>query len=903
MMDRELKSVVGLPGQEIEEALFAAALALPVSERRFYLQRACSGNIQLHSHLTALIDAFVDAEDFIYEKAADGFATSSRIGPYHVIHELGEGGCGVAYLAEQVTPVRRQVALKVIKPGMDTRAVIARFEAERQVLALLDHPNISKVFDAGATPEGRPYFVMELVRGIRITEYCVQSYMTIPQRLSLFIQVCQAIQHAHQKGVIHRDIKPSNVLVTMHDGLPLAKVIDFGIAKATNGKLIDQTLHTEIDQIMGTPAYISPEQARPTHAGVDTRSDIYGLGVLLYELLSGHTPFDPHELEQMSIEELREKICMEEPPRPSHRLTSFAEESLAWIATRSGTTSSKLVKQVRDDLDWVVMKCLEKEPTRRYQTVNDLIADLERYLHQEPVSARPPTVIYRVRKLARRNRIAFFSALGFVAFVFFVTTFAVMMAIQSQRITAERDQAERERQRAQKVSNVALNVFAVADPFQTHEHNVDPSALLDQAAKSIERELGDQPAPRARLLEAVGRAYVRRGEFKPSIKYLTEAVHTLTQMDGADTEALMAITYLSYALRMGGDLHGALQMSATGGDLGKRRGLERSAAYAKLLLERGYVELELSELPRARESFERSLALYRETVGDRTLEVAEVLGALAILLVWTDENAEAERLAREAVAIFEVTAPIMHPNRAIAEIQLGEVLRSEYRHDEAAAMYSAALRKQIQLFGANSGHVADTLDALALVRCSQQQLTEAKRLSGEAIASARIAYGDRHPATANMGVTLGRTLLALEEYSEAETTLRQSLNILTSSLPPDHQYIAAAEYFLGEALLAMNKLTEAETVLTASMERWQRAGAPPWRAIRSANALGEAIYRQGRSREGESFLLETFRRISADPKADPMAKQKARERLKRYVKKSPPAHDSAPAPKLTVATQ
>ena len=223
-------------------------------------------------------------------------------------------------------PVKRQVALKVIKPGMDTKAVIARFEAERQALALLDHPNIAKVFDAGTTAEGRPYFVMELVRGIKITEYCAQSRLTIAERLSLFVQVCQAIQHAHQKGIIHRDIKPSNVLVTMHDGLPLAKVIDFGIAKATQGRLIDQTLHTEIDQIMGTPAYISPEQTRSTQAAVDTRSDIYSLGVLLYELLTGHTPFDAHELAEASIERLRERICTEEPARPSRRLTSLDDE-------------------------------------------------------------------------------------------------------------------------------------------------------------------------------------------------------------------------------------------------------------------------------------------------------------------------------------------------------------------------------------------------------------------------------------------------------------------------------------------------------------------------------------------------------------------------------------------------
>jgi eukaryotic-like serine/threonine-protein kinase len=896
--------VLGQLGQEIQpEDLFAAALALPGPERPLYLKRACSNNVDLLSRVTALIDAFDGATGFFTDQPPDVHVSANQIGPFRLLQELGEGGCGVAYLAEQTAPVRRQVALKVIKPGMDTKAVIARFEAERQVLALLDHPNIAKVFDAGATSEGRPYFLMELVRGIRITEYCAQSRMTIPERLSLFIQVCQAIQHAHQKGIIHRDIKPSNALVTMHDGLPIAKVIDFGIAKATQGKLIDQTLYTEVDQMMGTPAYISPEQARSTQAAVDTRSDIYSLGVLLYELLTGQTPFDAHELAQLDIEGLRERICTDEPLRPSRRLISSDAQSLARIAIGSATTPSKLLRQVRDDLDWIVMKCLEKEPIRRYQTVNDLIADLFRYLHHEPVVARPPTLMYTIRKLARRNRIAFAAAIVSVALVMFITTFAMMMAIQSQRIAAERDQAERERQRAQKVSNIALDVFAVADPYQTFEHDVNPSELLGQAAKSIERELADQPGPRARLLQAIGRAYGRRGEFKPSIEYLTEVVRTLSQIRGADAETLTAIAYLSYALNMAGDLQRARQVAAVGDDLAKRRGLERSVAYGKLLLEKGYIEFESSGVSQARADFESSLAIFQEVVGYRSVEVAEALGALSRTFSWTEDHAQAERLSREAVAIYELTAPSMHPGRLFAEVRLGEVLLVRNKLDEAAATISAGLRQQIQLFGSNSAAVAETLDSLAIVRYSQGQLSEAKRLSREAIAIARVVFGDRNSATANMGVTLARTLIGLKEYREAETTLRQSLETLTSVLPPDHQYTASAEYFLGEVLLATNSLTEAETVLTASMNRWQRAGAPPWRAMRSANALGEALYRQGRTREGEKYLLEIFRQLSADPNADPAAKEKARERYDRYVKKpSPIKPPAAPASDLTVAT-
>ena len=284
-----------LPG---DEDLFAGALAMPAAERSGYIARACADDSAAFGRLTALLDSFDDAVNFVAERCVE------QIGAYRLLRELGEGGCGIAYLAEQLAPVRRHVALKIIKPGMDTKSVVARFEAERQLLALMDHPNVAKVFDAGSTPAGRPYFVMELVRGIRVTEYCEQLHLSIAERLQLFVQVCQAIQHAHHKGVMHRDIKPSNVLVTMHDGLPVVKVIDFGIAKATQGPMSEQTLHTAVDQFIGTPAYISPEQTDHSQRNVDTRSDIYSLGVLLYELLTGCTPLDTVELLRSSAEEL-----------------------------------------------------------------------------------------------------------------------------------------------------------------------------------------------------------------------------------------------------------------------------------------------------------------------------------------------------------------------------------------------------------------------------------------------------------------------------------------------------------------------------------------------------------------------------------------------------------------------
>jgi len=339
----------------------------------------------------------------------------NRIGRYKVLQKLGEGGCGVVYLAEQKEPVQRKVALKVIKLGMDTRSVVARFKAEEQALARMDHPNIARVFDGGATEAGRPYFVMELVRGMKITEYCDQYELSTRERLELFVQVCQAVQHAHQKGIIHRDLKPSNILVTENGGSATPKVIDFGIAKATQGSLTDQTLFTAFEQFLGTPAYMSPEQSTITTAGIDTRSDIYSLGVLLYELLTGTTPFDTKKLMAAGLDEMRRTISEKEPERPSTRLSTMGKENLALRAQYRKLEPPRLIHLVRGDLDWIVMKCLEKAPNQRYETVNGLAMDIKRYLSNEPVLARPPSHIYRFQKLVKRHRLGFTAVGGITA--------------------------------------------------------------------------------------------------------------------------------------------------------------------------------------------------------------------------------------------------------------------------------------------------------------------------------------------------------------------------------------------------------------------------------------------------------------------------------------------------------
>ena len=401
-----------------ERELFEQALDFDsAAERAEFIEKSCGSDPALKSRLLRLFssppgEAFLPGEPVAIAGTISTIVLSitekpgDRIGRYKLREVVGEGGCGVVYVAEQEEPVRRRVALKVIKPGMDTKSVIARFEAERQALALMDHPNIAKVFDAGTTETGRPYFVMELVRGLRITEYCDQNCLSTEERLELFIQVCHAVQHAHQKGIIHRDLKPSNILVTMHDGVPAPKVIDFGIAKATEGRLTDLTVYTELRQFIGTPAYMSPEQAEMTSLDIDTRSDIYSLGVLLYELLTSQTPFETQKLIAAGIEELRRTLREQEPPWPSTCLGTMLNREITNTAKRRGTEPLRLIHSVRGDLDWVVMKCLEKDRTRRYDTANGVAMDLKRHLNNEPVVACPPSAVYRFQKFVRRNKLA-----------------------------------------------------------------------------------------------------------------------------------------------------------------------------------------------------------------------------------------------------------------------------------------------------------------------------------------------------------------------------------------------------------------------------------------------------------------------------------------------------------------
>ena len=579
--------------RELEDTLYYAALQLDGPARRLFLEQACIDNPPLRTALDELLNG-QDEADRLLERGSTALGlspgecdelvqslssaievpTGERIGRYQVVARLGEGGFGTVYLAEQSEPVRREVALKVIKPGMDTRRVIARFAAEQQALALMEHPNIARVLDAGVTPAGRPFFVMELVRGERITDYCDQRRLNLRQRLELFLQVCGAIRHAHQKGLIHRDIKPSNILVADSSDGPVPKVIDFGIAKAIADRSAEGGFSTSGEQLMGTPAYMSPEQAENPALEADTRSDIYSLGALLHELLTGKPPFDGAELARLPPDQLRRVLREQEPFRPSVRVAQFSPDEFRRVAETRGLDPARLVARLRGDLDWIVLKTLEKSPARRYETVNGLAVDLRRHLDDEPVTASPPDPWYRARKLARRHRGAFAAAAAVLAALLLGLGATSWMFIKERHARQEqavlREQAESSRQRESRLREqaiaretitraaIAVNKgdFALADSLLERVKDLSPELSFDSV--SAFRSVGEWHAMGGRWEKAAERFYA------------------LMEIDRLDTWEIVTLDYQSCGVVL-----------AESGDVSHYRKFCRAAAARFSVLENG----------------------------------------------------------------------------------------------------------------------------------------------------------------------------------------------------------------------------------------------------------------------------------------------------------------------------
>jgi eukaryotic-like serine/threonine-protein kinase len=703
---------------EREVAIFNAARRLGGSERAAYLEEACAGDAALRQRIDELLRVDEPAGDFL-EKPAYGDPSASarpdgtirlslalsekpgdKIGPYKLLEQIGEGGCGVVYMAEQEAPIRRRVALKVIKLGMDTKQVIARFDAERQALALMDHPNIAKVLDAGATETGRPYFVMELVKAVPITRYCDDSSLTTASRLGLFVQVCQAIQHAHQKGIIHRDIKPSNILVADHDGVPVPKIIDFGIAKATTDqRLTDKTLFTAFEQFIGTPAYMSPEQATLSGLDIDTRSDIYSLGVLLYELLTGKTPFEAKQLMEAGLDEVRRIIREEEPVRPSTKLQTLEAAEQTTVAKVRQSDPPKLVHLIRGDLDWIVMKALEKDRGRRYETANGLAMDIQRHLGNEPVLARPPSASYRLHKAWRRNKTAFAVAALIATVLVAATGISVWQATLAKQRLGE----------SEAISKFLTEVFQSPDPARDGR-TITVAETLSNATQKLETELTNQPARRAKLQATIARTYWKLGLYLEAIP-LQEKVrdYYLAASGPEHTNTLNAMHNLAVFYEKAGYRDKALHLHEQVLPLYRK---VNGPEHPDTLWEMNNLAFSYDDAGRRDEALklrEKVLALFRKVKGPEHADTLDAMNNLAMSYDDAGRRDEALHLQEHVLLLYRKVRGPEHPYTIQAMHNLANYYAQAGRREEALKLREEVLPLHRKVLGPNH---PDTLDAM-----------------------------------------------------------------------------------------------------------------------------------------------------------------------------------------------
>jgi parvulin-like peptidyl-prolyl isomerase/tetratricopeptide (TPR) repeat protein len=822
------------PGPKDIKEIFAQALQISTpAERASFLDSACKDDPELRGQVESLLEAHHEAGDFLCETIKlppIDSVTEPRgalIGRYKLLEKIGEGGFGVVYMAEQQEPVQRKVALKIIKAGMDTQEVIARFAAERQALALMDHPNIAKVLDAGATETGRPYFVMELVRGIPITDYCDEKRLSTAERLRLFIKVCQAVQHAHQKAVIHRDLKPSNILVTLHDGEPVPKVIDFGVAKALGQKLTEKTLFTAFRQMIGTPAYMSPEQAEMSGLDIDTRSDIYSLGVLLYELLTGVTPFDKETMAKAALDEIRRMIRETEPPKPSTRLRTLGEK-LNEVAKHRQTEPGALSRFIRGDLDWIVMKCLEKDRKRRYETANGVAADLERHLNLEPVLACPPSALYRLGKTVRRHRLAFAAGAGIAISLMAGLALSTTLFVR-ERAARHASLLDNQRADEQVATALAIEAFlekdllahAVSDPDQGEkpEPDLKVRALLDRASEKIAGQFPNRPLVEAGLRMTLGRAYHQLGEYETMERHLVRAFNLYSQsLGGTNVLTLEAARVLGDAKRHLGRRAEAEQLlqqildkertflglfhtntlftmgtlASTlleDGQTNKGRALlnealqlaasrpgKVTAVYADLLGNYIISLLGAGDYREAEGKCLEALEVHRRVYGPESVPTARLLGMLAVAKMNKGEYAKAEPLAREALSTLYKFFGRDSLEVANMMRQLGACAAELHKFSEAESLLADALSIQLKLKGAPSTDVADSLDGIARAFELQGDLSAASALLCQQLEIRRRIQGPQDSESQNTAERLGSVLAQLDRRHELAALLRETLD-------------------------------------------------------------------------------------------------------------------------------
>jgi serine/threonine protein kinase/tetratricopeptide (TPR) repeat protein len=863
-----------------ERTIFLTALDKgDPAERAAYLDEACAGDAPLRERVEALLWSHEQAGSFLDQPPGEAGATGdqarateteapsgeppegpgSHVGRYRLLEEIGEGGMGSVWMAQQTEPVRRLVAVKLIKPGMDSRAVLARFEAERQALALMDHPNIAKVHDAGTAEGGRPYFVMELVKGVQITRYCDDNRLTVRQRLELFVPVCQAVQHAHQKGVIHRDLKPRNVLVARYDGRPVPKVIDFGVAKAAGQPLTEQTLTTGFGALVGTPEYMSPEQAGLNQLDVDTRSDIYSLGVLLYELLAGGPPFSRQGSDGAGVLELLRMIREQEPARASARLSTAP--GLPALAAKRGTEPRRLTALVRGELDWVVMRALEKDRNRRYESASALAADLQRYLADEPVQAGPPTTLYRLRKFTRRNkRPVLVVALTFLLLIAGIvgTTLGLLRALAAEDLAKDRlteveraraqtqtalGESEVARQEAEEVSRFLVEAFRKPDPTQEGEQ-VRVVEVLDRAAKSVEDEFSGPPRVKAELLDALGRTHMGLGLPAKAIE-----IHKRAR---------------------------ALRQTALGPD------------HVDTLVSTGEVAAALRRVGRTAEAValsEEALEIMRAKLGPDHRETLVMECNLAVAYQDVGRVRDALPLYEHSLKVSRAKHGPDHPDTLLSMGNLARGYEAAERLDDALPLYEETLRLMKANLGPAHRHTLTTMNNLALAYQKAGRPDDALPLLQETFKLKERRLTRQHPDTLVTLANLGVTYRNAGRLAEAASMLEEASDGLKARLGPDHPHTRLAKNSLAETYRRLGDHAGLERLLREVLAAREQKEPEGWATYNTKSLLGGALLGQKKYADAEPLLLQGYEGMKQRQDKIPAdAQTRVIEALERLVK-------------------
>ncbi len=826
------------------KAIFAQAFELDSpADRERYLARACRDDAGLRDEVESLLMAFAGAgagnasESHVFStmtpeerQAAEG--PSAVIGAYTLLEQIGEGGMGIVYMAEQTHPLQRKVALKIIKPGMGSRQAIARFEAERQALALMDHPSIARVFDAGSTAAGHPYFVMELVKGIPITEYCDRARLTPRERLALLISVCQAIQHAHQKGIIHRDIKPSNVLVSLYDGKPVPKVIDFGVAKAIDQRLTERTLFTHHGAIVGTLEYMSPEQAENSDLDIDTRSDVYALGVLLYELMTGTTPLERQRTRQAPYSEVVRRIREEEPPKLSTRLSKT--EGLAGVAAARGTEPARLARMTRGDLDWIAMKALEKDRERRYATANDLARDLERYLAGEPVEAAAPSAGYRLRKYARKHLAALVTVGAFLAVLVTATAFSAWQAVRAIREEANARQAEVEARAVERFFREKVLVAARAPGREGGlGRDVTLRAAIDAAEPTIAGDFVTQPKVEAAIRDTLGTTYMHQGELARAIRQHERALALRQATLGPEApETLTSMRELAQCYRLA----------------------DRAVEAVPLL--------------------EKVLAVHNAALGPEAPETQNAINNLAVVYQAAQRLPEALPLLEQVVDHAEKALGPNNLGTLLAMNNLAAAYKAANRLSDALRLFEKVYTSRKATLAPNDPDLLTSTNNLGATYQVVGRTAEAIVLFEEVLPRRQATLAPDHPDTL---VTMSNLAQAYRETGQTARAVRlfeELLGYRRVKLEPGHADTLRTMNYLAAVYLETQRFQDAERLLRECWEFRRKGKADDWLRFYTMSQLGDCLAGQGKPAEAEPLLIEGCKGLIASAAKVPLARRK-----------------------------